>query len=544
MENAKEIGRAFRLGLSFSIGQAFKRNNRIAEDASKWITVHPNGKEAKGRPALIDESTGNILGGMGGKFTGKHISKAKSDKKLNEEHEQRVKERLEKRKKLPEKLDFKNPEKISSENVLQNRDRTSVASRTQMHAIAQNPDYDRLSQSRDFGSGAPVVAFGSIPENQLGRKEWATMPDGTKYAVQYAVVDANKVLTSNDINGQTNNDYYSDDPSKIRAIAGNGRVTGLTQAYKQGTAQDYSDDLYMDNNHGVDKRVISKMDNPILVRVMQPKDVTKDIGDKSNVAGNIQMTAVEQARNDANRVSFDQIQTYQDGSPTQETLVDFVKNMPASEQGGLIDKSGKPTRQALYRFNAAVFEKAYENEGLTTMYAQALEPESKNIINALEGASAKMQALRNAGSDYDIRDLVSNAAMRAINARSKGQNLKDEATSQDLFKAGSENTAENMIIKLFADNPRSSKTITEKLNRLADDLLAESQTDSLFGEKVARNDVIKHSLSRDSIPQKLNQIALDHWKQQGGKYLSHLFTNQPKYKKFFTELRKKRETSK
>lgn len=74
MENAKEIGKAFRLGLSFSLGQVFKRNNRIAEDASKWITVHPNGKEAKGRPALIDDRTGEVLGGMGGKFTGKHIS--------------------------------------------------------------------------------------------------------------------------------------------------------------------------------------------------------------------------------------------------------------------------------------------------------------------------------------------------------------------------------------------------------------------------------------------------------------------------------------
>ena len=50
---------------------------KITEDASKWITVHPNGEENKGRPALIDESTGRILGGMGGKHTGEKISEVR-----------------------------------------------------------------------------------------------------------------------------------------------------------------------------------------------------------------------------------------------------------------------------------------------------------------------------------------------------------------------------------------------------------------------------------------------------------------------------------
>lgn len=30
----------------------------LTEDASKWITVKPNGKGHKGRPALIDDATG------------------------------------------------------------------------------------------------------------------------------------------------------------------------------------------------------------------------------------------------------------------------------------------------------------------------------------------------------------------------------------------------------------------------------------------------------------------------------------------------------
>jgi len=43
----------------------------IAAD-DQWITVHPNGPDGKGRPALIDES-GTIKAGMGGKFNGRNI---------------------------------------------------------------------------------------------------------------------------------------------------------------------------------------------------------------------------------------------------------------------------------------------------------------------------------------------------------------------------------------------------------------------------------------------------------------------------------------
>ena len=71
-EQAYKIGLAFKLGIIYARGKAHAR--RLANDDAKWITVHPNGKENKGRPALLDSETGEVLGGMGGKFNGKHIS--------------------------------------------------------------------------------------------------------------------------------------------------------------------------------------------------------------------------------------------------------------------------------------------------------------------------------------------------------------------------------------------------------------------------------------------------------------------------------------
>lgn len=77
----QKLGMAFRAGMAFSLGRRFTVQNRLAQDEAKWITVHPNGKgmtkdgdKAKGQPVLIDGETGEVLGGMGGKFTGKHIS--------------------------------------------------------------------------------------------------------------------------------------------------------------------------------------------------------------------------------------------------------------------------------------------------------------------------------------------------------------------------------------------------------------------------------------------------------------------------------------
>lgn len=65
---------AKKLGLAFWLGMKFARCGAIAQDAAKWITVHPNGKGEKGSPVKLDGETGEILGGMGGKFNGKHIS--------------------------------------------------------------------------------------------------------------------------------------------------------------------------------------------------------------------------------------------------------------------------------------------------------------------------------------------------------------------------------------------------------------------------------------------------------------------------------------
>ena len=81
-ERAEELGRAFALGYVYGHGVL------MAQDEARWITVHPNGTGAnangdpiKGRPLLIDDETGTILGGMGGKGKGKKLTDFKTSRK-------------------------------------------------------------------------------------------------------------------------------------------------------------------------------------------------------------------------------------------------------------------------------------------------------------------------------------------------------------------------------------------------------------------------------------------------------------------------------
>ena len=84
-KTASLAGQAFRKGVAFSDGLRYASKRKLADDAAKWITVHPGGKGMKadgsgqkgGTPVLIDEETGQVLGGMGGKFTGQHISESR-----------------------------------------------------------------------------------------------------------------------------------------------------------------------------------------------------------------------------------------------------------------------------------------------------------------------------------------------------------------------------------------------------------------------------------------------------------------------------------
>lgn len=374
--------------------------------------------------------------------------------------------------------------------VLQNRDRSTPSSIAQMRSIAARPDYGRLGFSRDFANGAPVVAGGTIQPAQLGRKDVATASDGRRIPVQYAVVDAGSVLTSNAVDGTSNPSYGDSNIPAVRAIAGNGRIAGLQSAYQSGNANAYRQELVQDASlHGIAPEVIAPMAQPVLVRVMPAEAVTADIGDISNTVGNLDLSAVEQASNDANRVTLDALQFAEDGSITPEVVRQFVRAMPQAEQGQLLDTNGQPTRQAVDRLSAAVFAKAYGNEGLTRLYSQAQDPEARLVMSALAQVAPKMARLEGAGA-LDVRDVVAQAAEIAVNARRQGIAIAKAAQQMDMAA----DPDVGVVLDLFASNARTVRPVVEALGRMADMAYTEASkpAEGMFGAvpRASRADII------------------------------------------------------
>lgn len=502
---------------AFMAGWARARRG-MAHDEAKWITVHPNGQESKGRPALIDGETGQVLGGMGGKFNGRRISEAhrggaaSAPRAASATNVAKAAAPAPVAPKAPSAprgnapaIDLSRPEKLSGGDIIQNRDRSGIGSIQQVRSIAAHPDYLRLSNNSQLGEGAPVVSYGDWKPEQLGRPARAVDAQGKRYQVQYAVVEADDVLASHDAMGSENAAYFSDDASRKRAIAGNGRIAGLQEAYREGTASEYRRELIEDaGSHGVDPKVIEGMRNPVLVRVMQARDITPDIGDRTNTTGGLSMTAVERANNDRERIrGMGEVDTYADGSPTVAAIGEFIRRMPTGERGALMDTDGTPTREAERRFRTALFASAYRSDALTRMQSQALEPDSRNIVAALEGAAPAMANLGQLPHEYDLRPVVAKAAEVALAARKRKQPLRELIGQRGMFESTRDSYATWAILKLFDDNARSPRAITDRLNSLARAMSDEANapTENLFGpvEKRDRNTII-HEMIGQGVP--------------------------------------------
>jgi hypothetical protein len=381
---------------------------------------------------------------------------------------------------------------------IQNRDRSTPASVAQMAKIANEPDYSRVSMSRDYGTGAPIVAGQEIDPVRLGRTDVVTGADGKKVPIQYGVIEAGEVIPSHNADGTKNPSYVDPNVPAFRAIT-NGRVAGLQAAYGQGTAEDYRAALLSDDLHGIDRNVIDGMENPMLVRIMPMDQVNKNTGDVSNTGAGLSFNIVEQAKNDTNRIDLGKVSFTDAGDITPQTVRDFIKAMPDTERGNLIDKQGNPTKQAVERVDAAIFQQAYNNDKLTELAFQAKDEEARNIVRALNMSASKAIRLGEAG-DYDVRPLVNEAVEMAINARRNNISLSDAAAQADMTA----NPLANEIVQMFANNPRSAKAIGENLSNLFDNAYAEgSKTgEDMFGAVPKRpvDQLIRDSFAKTTEP--------------------------------------------
>ena len=355
--------------------------------------------------------------------------------------------------------------------VLQNRNRSDPNSVAQMNSIATDPQYGRLSTSRTTQSGAPIVSFGHLPDKAYqGKSETITESNGNKVPVTYYVVEADDVMRSNNYDGTPNKEWNNDNPDQMRAIAGNGRMAGLSEAYNRGTAEQYRQDLMADSdNHGVSPETIKGMKKPVLVRYMPPDRVTTGFVERSNTSDVLVRSSLETAVQDSPKVrkNIGKYEFDEDGDPTKETLGQFLTDVgEVSEMGNLIDSNGNPTTAARARIKAAVFYEAYRDKRLTELIADSEDKHGiKRILSAMSAfAPHVIQIRETSGGAIDLAPIITDATHRILQARINGEGV-DFTAQGDMF---SSNPATEMVTNFLSQNRNSAAAMLRVLRPFAE----------------------------------------------------------------------------
>lgn len=355
--------------------------------------------------------------------------------------------------------------------VLQNRNRSDPNSVAQMNSIATDPQYGRLSTSRTTQSGAPIVSFGHLPDKAYqGKSEIITESNGNKVPVTYYVVEADSVMRSNNYDGTPNKDWNTDNPDQMRAVAGNGRMAGLSEAYNRGTAEQYRQDLMADSeNHGVSPETIRGMKKPVLVRYMPPESVTTGFVERSNTSDVLVRSSLETAVQDSPKIrkNIDKYEFDEDGDPTKETLGQFLTDVgEVSEMGNLIGSDGNPTTAARARIKAAVFYEAYRDKRLTELVSDSEDKQGmKRILNAMSAFAPHVIQIREAsGGTIDLAPIITDAAHRILQARINGEGV-DFTAQGDMF---SSNPATEMMTNFLSQNRNSAAAMLRVLRPFAE----------------------------------------------------------------------------
>ena len=286
------------------------------------------------------------------------------------------------------------------EDVNQPRDRTRAVSDVQIKSIANAPDYRRLSDSPVMDVGAPVV-------DQDGR-----------------------------------------------IVAGNGRFAGLSQAYEQGTATEYMNQLREDAApKGLSIEGIAK---PVLVRQLSDPVDTRKMAIASNSGTTLQMSALEQAKLDAERMKgIENLDVNDLGdialTPRNLTqLKDSLGSYVGTELGAMVDKGGQLSQEGMRRVRNAMLAKAYGSSPTLEKLVESTDTDMRNVLGALTKSANHI--IKTKG---DVKPL-----MEAVDTYSQLKARGNFLAQQDAFSEGLSKETEG-ILRFIDTNVRSQKKLTD-----------------------------------------------------------------------------------
>lgn len=413
------------------------------------------------------------------------------------------------------------------------------AEQIQQDQSQPKPDQDSsgMAQQEQFQQS-------ELPEHvrPVSNIEKASTPTGDNVDVQYAVIDADKLITSNLETGKVNPDYPKElqprDRSRAASIdqvnkiantlnprlvaqsattsdgapiispdgvveSGNGRVLGIKQAYKKGNEPSKAYKAYLEEQ-GYD---ISGMSNPVLVRVRRTEMDTEQrvkFTRDSNERTTLSMSATEQAQVDADSI-MRIIDDFEGGDVTSVANNQFVRkfmaSIPESSRADLMDNNGQLSQTGARRIQAGLMQAAYGNPDIIQQMFESSDNDIASIGGALLDAAGYWAKMRSASNDnviadgVDITDQLMAAVALIRQARLQNKKIAEMVNQDDIFSGEIDPITKDFVRLMYrGDNytqTRSRQKVAGGLVGYASAALKTQAGESIFGDVVTADQLLE-----------------------------------------------------
>lgn len=334
------------------------------------------------------------------------------------------------------------------------------------------------------------------------RRDTIYTPDNDPVDVEYRVVEADEVLTSDQqgydqsaqprnraknknsevqIEGIANNPIFrrlNRAPETDRGApvigqdglveSGNGRVIGLRRAYERGTAEEYRKALEAEYPEAKGMRA------PIVVASRLTDMNRTDFAYRSNKPATQAMSAVEEARAEARMFDRDVLDLYRGGELTsvanRPMLMAFIKRLPQADQNRLITPEGGLTADGARRVQAAMFYRAFEDHKLLSRMAESVDDDMKGISGVLTKLAPRVAQMRDEmergqiAKEGDFIPALVEAIGQIANFRARGEDLSGFNAQADAFAEPLAEDVQDIMAAMFnpAGTRLASKAAVEK----------------------------------------------------------------------------------
>lgn len=388
-----------------------------------------------------------------------------------------------------------------------------------------------------------------------GAPATVTTPQGENIDTQFALVEADSLVTSNRDDGTINPNYpevlqprdrtrvasqvqiaqmaQALNPNLLGESAtaadgapiigpdsvvesGNARTLAIRRAYTQ---EPDSADIYRGyllqnaERFGLEPSAVDQMENPVLVRIR--RDVPRETFDREEFARQANVPTVaafsptETAQADAARLTEGDLALFEPGAEgdvmaagNQRFLEAFAGKLGTGEIAAFTTAEGRFTKQFADRVQAAVFAKAYQDNALVALQAEEATPTSRNILSGLTQAAGAFARARGIQANLGHLDVVTplvNAIDIVRQATAQKTTVDELAKQKGLFEQLPTET--ETLARFLYDNRRSGKKTGEGLRQLGEAIERELQAETsgrLFGEPATLQAILDNVLGEQT----------------------------------------------